>query len=174
MPAQRKLGRATDVRLSMLKGMVTTLIVNGRIETTNARALEVRRIAERLITQAVREKDNFTTRGLKTSKAKLDGKGRKVLKSVTAKSGKKYDVVDREIKDELSTVDDPSRLAARRRAMRWLNKSHDSDGKKINPVDILFDTVAQKYADRDGGYTRLTKLGPRRGDAAEMVELELI
>ena len=91
MPGQRKLGRATDVRLSMLRGMVTTLIVKGRIETTEARAKEVRRIAEKLITLAVKEKDNFTTRGLIVSKAKLDGKGRKVLKSVTSKNGNKYD-----------------------------------------------------------------------------------
>ena len=174
MPAQRKLGRATDVRLSILRGMVTTLILNGRIETTQARAQEVRRIAEKLITDAVREKDHFTTRGLVTSKAKLDGKGRKILKSVTAKSGKKYDVVDREIKNELSTVDDPSRLAVRRQAMKWLNKSHDADGNVINPVDVLFSTVAPKYADRSGGYTRITKIGPRQGDAAEIVRLELI
>ena len=86
MPAQRKLGRATDLRLSMLRGMVTTLIVNGRIETTEKRAREVSRIAEKLITLAVREKDNFTTRGQIVSTAKLDGKGRKVLKSVTSKN----------------------------------------------------------------------------------------
>ncbi len=62
MPAPRKLGRATDVRRSILRGMVTTLIVDGRIETTVARAKEVRRIAEKLITLAIREKDNFSTR----------------------------------------------------------------------------------------------------------------
>ena len=174
MPAYRKLGRPTDIRLSMLRGMVTTLIVQGRIETTQARAQEVRRVAEKLITEAVREKDQFTTRGLTTTKAKLDGKGRKVLKSVTSKNGRKYDVVDRETKNELSVVDEPSRLAARRRAMKWLNKSHDGNGTAVKPVDVLFDTVAAKYEGRPGGYTRVIKLGVRRGDAAEMVRLELI
>ncbi len=174
MPAQRKLGRATDVRLSMLKGMVTTLIVKGRIETTEARAKEVKRIAEKLITLAVHEKDNFTTRGQVVSTAKLDGKGKKMLKSVTSKNGNKYDVVSRETKTDMSTVDEPSRLAARRLAAKWLMKSHDEEGKVINPVNLLFDTVAAKYEDRQGGYTRIVKIGPRQGDAAEMAVLELI
>jgi len=174
MPAQRKLGRATDVRLSMLRGMVTTLIVNGRIETTEARAREVKRIAEQLITMAIREKDNFTTREQTVSSAKLDGKGRKILKSATSKNGRKYDVVTRETKTEMVQVDTPSRLAARRQMMLWLNKSHTAEGKTINPVNILFETVAPKYAGRDGGYARIIKLGARRGDASEMAILELI
>jgi large subunit ribosomal protein L17 len=174
MPAQRKLGRATDVRLSMLRGMVTTLIVNGRIETTEARAREVKRIAEKLITLAIREKDNFTTRELMVSAAKLDGKGRKVLKSATSKHGRKYDVVTREIKTSMVQVDDPSRLAARQQLMLWLNKSHDAAGKTINPVNILFDKVVPKYVGRSGGYARIIKLGTRRGDASEMALLELI
>jgi large subunit ribosomal protein L17 len=174
MPAQRKLGRATDVRLSMLRGMVTTLIVKGRIETTEARAKEVKKIAEKLITLAIREKDNFTTRGLIVSTAKLDGKSRKILKSVTSKNGNKYDVVSREVKTDMSQVDEPSRLAARRLAMKWLNKSHDENGKAINPVNILFSTVATRFENRQGGYTRITKMGPRQGDAAEMAILELI
>jgi large subunit ribosomal protein L17 len=174
MPAQRKLGRATDVRLSMLRGMVTALIVGGRIETTEARAREVKRIAEKLITLAIREKDNFTTRSMLVSKAKLDGKGRKILKSATSRNGNKYDVVSREIKTDIVQVDDPSRLAVRRQMILWLNKSHDKDGKDVNPVDILFNTVAPKYSGRDGGYTRIIKLGTRRGDASEMAILELI
>jgi len=174
MPAQRKLGRATDVRLSMLRGMVTTLIINGRIETTEARAREVKRIAEKLITMAIREKDNFTTRELTVSAAKLDAKGRKVLKSATSKNGRKYDVVSREMKTTMVQVDDPSRLAVRHQLALWLNKSHDSEGKVINPINILFDTVAPKYVGRSGGYARIIKLGPRRGDASEMALLELI
>lgn len=174
MPVQRKLGRRTDIRLSILKGMVTALIVNGSIITTEARAKEVRRITEKLITLAVREKDNFTTRGLIVSSPKLDGKGRKVLKTATSKNGRKYEVVSREVKTDLSRVDDPSRLAARREAMKWLNKSFDKNGVAINPVNILFDTIAEKYADRPGGYTKMVKIGPRRGDAAEMVILSLV
>lgn len=174
MPAQRKLGRATDVRLSMLRGMVTTLIISGRIETTEARAREVKRIAEKLITMAIREKDNFTTRELTVSAAKLDAKGRKVLKSATSKNGRKYDIVSREMKTTMVQVDDPSRLAVRRQLALWLNKSHDSEGKVINAINILFDTVAPKYVGRSGGYARIIKLGPRRGDASEMALLELI
>ncbi len=174
MPAQRKLGRATDVRLSMLRGMVTTLIVNGRIETTEARAKEVKRIAEQLITMAVREKDNFTTRELTVSTAKLDAKGRKVLKSATSKNGNKYDVVSREIKTDIVQVDNPSRLAVRRQLALWLNKSHTAEGKAVSPINVLFDTVAPKYAGKSGGYARIIKLGARRGDASEMAILELI
>lgn len=174
MPAQRKLGRATDVRLSILRGMVTTLIVNGRIETTEARAKEVKRIAEKLITLAVREKDNFTTREIMVSTAKLDAKGRKVLKSAKSKNGNAYDVVVRETKASMVQVDDPTRLAARRQIMLWLNKSHTAEGKVINPVNLLFDKVAPKYVGRSGGYTRTIKLGTRRGDASEMAILELI
>jgi large subunit ribosomal protein L17 len=174
MPAQRKLGRATDVRLSMLRGMVTDLIVSGRIETTEARAKEVKRVTEKLITMAIREKDNFTTRSVSVSAPKLDGKGRKLLKSATSKNGRKYDVVSRELKSEMVQVDNPSRLAARRQMILWLNKSHTAEGKVINPVDILFNTVAAKYAGREGGYTRIIKLGARRGDAAEMAIIELV
>ena len=174
MPAQRKLGRATDVRMSMLRGMVTTLIMSGRIETTEARAKEVKRIAERLITMAVRQKDNFTTREVTVSAAKLDTKGRKILESATSKNGRKYDVVKRELKKEMVQVDQASRLAVRRQLMLWLNKSHLADGQAVNPVNHLFNTVAPKYADRTGGYTRLIKLGARRGDASEMAILELV
>ncbi len=174
MPGQRKLGRASDLRMSILRGMVTTLIVTGKVKTTEARAQEVRRIAEKLITLAVREKDNFTTREIKVSRAKLDGKGRKVLKSATSINGRAFDVVDRETKSTMSQVDSPSRLAARRYMLTWLNKSRDENGNVINPVNFLFADVAPKYAGRDGGYTRIIKLGARRGDACEMALLELI
>ena len=174
MPGQRKLGRATDVRLSILRGLVTALVVNGKIETTEARAREVKRIAEKLITSAIREKDSFTTREVKVTRAKLDGKGRKVLKSATSKNGAKYDVVDRETKTEMIQVDSPTRLATRRMLMLWLNKGHHENGVVVNPVDILFKDVAPKYAGRDGGYTRIIKLGARRGDASEMAILELV
>jgi large subunit ribosomal protein L17 len=178
MPAYRKLGRAKDIRLSMLKGMVTTLILNGKIETTEARAKEVKRIAEKLITLALKEKDNFTPKTITVSTAKKDSKGRKVLVSKTSKNGNKYDVVERETRDELVQVDNPSRLAARREIMNWLKKSHDPKGNAINPTDYLFATVAPKYSNRKpgaaGGYCRIVKLGARRGDASEMAMLELI
>lgn len=174
MPEQRKLGRATDQRKAMLKGLVTSLFENGRIETTEARAKEVKNIAESLITIAVKEVDNFTSKPVKISVAKLDSEGRKLKKTVTSKNGRKYEVVDREIKTDMVTVDSPSRLHARKKAMSWLYRFKDANGKNLNIADKLFDEIAPKYKGKNGGYTRIYKLGPRRGDAAEVVILELI
>lgn len=174
MPEYRKLGRASDVRLSILRGMVTTLILTGKIETTEARAKEVKRIAEKLITLAVKEKDNFTTKSVKVSSAKKDSKGRKVLVTKTSKNGKKYDVVERVETEELVQVDNPSRLAARKEIIKWLMKSHTAGGEVINPVNHLFAKVAPKYVGRSGGYCRIIKLGARKGDASEMALLELV
>lgn len=174
MPIFRKLGRASDIRMSMLKGMVTTLILNGKIETTEARAKEVKRIAEKLITLAIKEKDNFTTKSTMVSAAKKDSKGRKILVTKTSKNDKKYDAVERESREEMVQVDNPSRLAARKEMMNWLRKSHDEKGNTVNPVNYLFETVAPKYVDRAGGYCRIIKLGARRGDASEMAILELV
>ena len=174
MPLQRKLGRATDQRKVILKNLVTSLIENGKIETTEARAKEVKNIAEKLIANAIREADNFTSKQVKISAAKLDSTGKKITKTVTSKSGKKYDVVDREIKTDMVAVDNPSRLHVRRQAMNWIYRVKDADGKTINLVDKLFNEIAPKYKTKNGGYTRIYKLGPRRGDAAEMVVLELV
>ncbi len=174
MPGHRKLGRPTDQRMAMLKGLVTALFANGRIETTEARAKEVRSIAEKLITLAVREADNFTSKQVKISSAKLDSKGRKITKTVTSKNGKKYEVVEREEKTDMVRVDNPSRLHARKIAMTWLYRVRDENGNRINLADKLFDEIAPKYKDKKGGYSRMYKIGPRRGDAAEMVVLELI
>lgn len=174
MALQRKLGRATDQRKAVLKGLVTSLFQNGKIETTEARAKEVKNIAEKLISTAVKEADNFTSKQVKVSSAKLDSTGKKITKTVTSKNGKKYEVVDREIKTDMVAVDSPSRLNARKKAISWLYKVKDSEGKNLNLADKLFSEIAPKYKDKNGGYTRIYKLGPRRGDAAEMVILELI
>lgn len=171
----RKMGRASDQRTAMLRNMVTAFVINGKLETTTARAKEVSAIVEKLITAAVKEKDNFTTKEVTVSSAKLDGKGKKVLTTKTTKDGKrKYDVVDREIKTKTVTVDAPSRLAARRDAMYWLHKSHDEDGVVVNPVNKLYDEIAPRYAGRNGGYTRVVKIGARRGDGSEMAILEFV
>lgn len=174
MPANRKLGYTSDIRMSMLKGMVTTLIVNGKIETTDTRAKEVKRIAEKIITLAKKEGQNFTTKSVVVTKAKKDSKGRKMLETKTSKNDRTYDTVERETKEEIVQVDSPSRLAARREIMKWLRKSYNKKGDALNPTNYLFDTVAPKYVDRDGGYCRIIKLGPRRGDGSEMVILELV
>jgi large subunit ribosomal protein L17 len=173
MPTQRKLGRATDQRKPILKNLVTTLLNNGKVETTEARAKEVAAIAEKLIAMAIKEDGNFTSKQIKVSAAKVDSKGRKITKTVTSKNGRKYEVVEREEKTELVTVDNPSRLNARRKAMNWVYRLKDEKGNYINVVDKLFDEIGPKFKGVSGGYTRIYKLGPRRGDAAEMVLLEL-
>lgn len=174
MPAQRKLGRATDQRKAVLKGLVTSLFQNGKIETTEARAKEVKNIAEKLITLAVKEADSFTSKQIKITTAKLDSKGNKITKTVESKNGRKYQVVEREEKTDMVTVDSPSRLHARKQAISWLYRIKDANGESINLADKLFNEIAPKYKGKNGGYTRIYKLGPRRGDAAEVVLLELI
>ena len=113
MPGNRKLGRPTAHRMAMLRGMVTLLLENGQVETTLARAKEVRSVAEKMITL-----------------------------------GKK------------------NTLASRRAALAYITKE--------DVVTKLFSEIAPAYADRNGGYTRILKTGPRRGDAAEMAIITLI
>ncbi len=113
MPGTRKLGRATDHRNAMLKNLVTSLLENGKIETTVAKAKETRSMAEKMITLGKR-----------------------------------------------------NTLHTRRQALSYI--------KKEDVVTKLFAEIAPKYAERNGGYTRIIKIGPRRGDAAEMAVIELV
>lgn len=113
MPGTRKLGRATDARMAMLRAMVTYLLENGKIETTVMRAKEVRPLAEKMI-----------------------------------------------------TLGKTNTLHSKRQALRFITKE--------DVVKKVFDEIAPKYADRNGGYCRVTKLGPRRGDCAEMAIIELV
>ena len=169
MARNRKLGRTTPQRLSILKTLTTDLILHGKIETTEARAKEVKAIADSLISLAVKEKDNFEMVDVKVSRAKLDEKGNKVTEKAKSKNGKEYLKVVREEVTESRQKDMPSRLNARRKMMRNINKV-----KGIDLPSKLFNELAPKYADRVGGYTRMIKLGQRRGDAAEVVILELV
>ncbi len=174
MAKDRKLGRPTDQRMAMLKNLTTDLLVHERIETTEARAKEVRSIAENLIALGIKEKDNFETVEVKVVKAKLDSKGNKEMEKVTSKNGKEYLRVVKEEKMEKRQKDMPSRLNARRKMMAKTNKVKDSKGNNIDIPAKLFGELATKYADRVGGYTRIVKVGPRRGDNAEKVIIELV
>ena len=174
MAKNRKLGRTTDQRLSILKTLTTDLILHGKVKTTEARAKEVKSIADSLISLAVKEKDNFEMVDVKVSRAKLDSKGNKVTEKVKSKNGKEYLKVVREEVTESRQKDMPSRLNARRKIMRNINKVKDTDGKNIDLPAKLFNEIAPKYDNRVGGYTRIIKLGQRRGDGAEMVVLQLV
>ena len=174
MATNRKLGRTTDIRLAMLKTLTTDLILHGKIETTEARAKEVKAIADSLISLAMKEKDNFETVDVKVSKAKLDAKGNKVTELVKSKNGKEYLKVVKETTTEKRQKDMPSRVNARRKMMTKLNKVKDENGKNIDLTAKLFNEIAPKYEGRVGGYTRILKLGQRRGDAAEVVILQLV
>ena len=170
----RKLGRKADHRVSMLKNLTTSLIVSERIQTTEQKAKEVKAIADSLISLAIKEKDNFEMADVKVSRAKLDSKGKKVTEKVTSKNGKEYLKVVRETTTEKKQKDMPSRLNARRKIMNQTNKVKDSDGKNIDVPGKLFTEIAAKYEGRVGGYTRVIKLGSRKGDNAQMAILELI
>ncbi len=175
MATNRKLGRTTDIRIAMLKTLTTDLIMHGKVETTLARAKEVKAIADSLISLAIKEKDNFETVEVKVVKAKLDAKGNKETELVKSKNGKEYLKVVKEETTEKRQKDMPTRLNARRKMMRNLNKVKDSEGKNIDLPSKLFNEIAPKYAGKNvGGYTRIVKAGPRRGDGAEVAILQLI
>ena len=167
MAGYRKLGRTSSQRKAMLRSLVTALLFNGKIVTTEARAKEVKKIAEGLIALAVKEKDNFET-----------VKGKRVKEVVDGKKVTVYDEVEKEIKK-----DKASRLHARRQMLKVLYDVTDVPtaraGKKKNTkkVDMpakLFDELAPKYANRNGGYSRIVKIGQRKGDGAMEVLLELV
>lgn len=174
MAINRKLGRTTDIRNAMLKTGLTDLLLHGKIETTEARAKELKAMADSIIALAIKEKDNFETVEAKVVKAKLDSNGKKVTELAKSKNGKEYLKVVKEETTEKRQKDMPSRLNARRKMMKMVNKVVDSEGNKIDLTSKLFNEIAPKYEGRNGGYTRIIKKGPRRGDAAEVAILTLI
>lgn len=201
MAKYRKLGRTSSQRKALLRNQVTALIANGRIVTTQARAKEVQKIADGLVAMAVKEKDNFETVTVTAKVARKDKDGKRVKQIVDKdtkavlsethrdKDGKilriengvtvtVYDEVQKEIKKDL-----PSRLHARRQMLKVLypvvDVPKEAAGRKRNTKEVdlvakLFDEYAPKYADRKGGYTRIVKIGQRKGDAAMEVILELV
>ena len=175
MAKNRKLGRTTDIRLSMLKTELTDLIWHEKIETTDARAKEVKAMADSIISLAIKEKDNFDEVEVTVTTAKLDSKGNKLIESVKSKNDKEYQRVVKETKKVKRQKDQPSRMNARRKMIKMLNKVHDEKGNTIDLTDKLFNDIAGRYKNRVGGYTRIVKkAGSRRGDGAEMVILQLL
>ena len=172
--ANRKLGRTTDIRMSMLKNLTTDLIWHEKIVTTEARAKEVKSIADSLISLAVKEAKNFKEVDQKVVKAKLDGKGNKETEIAKSKNGKEFLKVVKESTTEKRQKDEPSRLAARRLMMKSLNKVKDADGNKIDLTDKLFNEIAPRYEKRVGGYTQIIKSKERKGDGANTVILKLV
>ena len=172
--ANRKLGRTTDIRKAMLKTLTTDLFLYGKITTTEARAKEVKSIVDSIVALAVKEKDNFEMVDVKVVKAKLDSKGNKLTELVKSKNGKEYLKVVKEETTESRQKDMPSRLNARRKIMTKVNKVKDSEGNNVDLPSKLFNEIAPKYVDRVGGYTRIVKAGPRRGDGAETAVLMLV
>ena len=178
MAGYRKLGRTSSQRKAMIRSQVTALLYHGSIKTTEARAKEIRKVAEGLIALAVKEKDNFEIVTVTAKVAKKDAEGKRVKEVVNGKKVTVYDEVQKEIKK-----DKPSRLHARRQMLKVLYDVTEvptaAAGKKKNTksVDIpakLFDEVAPKYVSRNGGYTRIVKIGQRKGDGAMEVLLELV
>ena len=178
MAMYRKLGKASAQRNALLRNQVTQLLYHGKIRTTEARAKEVVKIAEKLITLAVKEKDNYDEVTVTAKVAKKDKDGKRVKEVVDGKKVTVYDEVEKTIKN-----DQPSRLHARREMLKVLypvvEVPTDAAGKKAGTkkVDLtskLFDEYGTKYAGRKGGYTRIIKIGQRKGDAAMEVILELV
>ena len=178
MAKYRKLGRTSDQRKALLRNQVTNLLYHGKIVTTETKAKEIRKIAESMIALAVKEKDNFETVKVTAKVARKDENGKRVKEVVDGKKVTVYDEVEKEIKK-----DKASRLHARRQMLKVLYDVTDVPtaraGKKKNTkkVDMpakLFDELAPKYANRNGGYSRIVKIGQRKGDGAMEVLLELV
>ena len=178
MAQYRKLGKKTKLRKALLRNQVTALLYHGKIVTTEARAKEIRKIVEPMITVAAKEKDNFDVVTVNAKVARKDAEGKRVKEVVDGKRVTVYDEVAKEIKK-----DQPSRLHARRQLMKFLypvvevpaeGKGRKKNTKKVDLVDKLFTEYGPKYANRNGGYTRIVKIGQRRGDGALEVILELV
>ena len=174
MAKYRKLSRTASQRKALLRNQVTALLNNGKIVTTEAKAKEVKKIAEGLIALAIKEKDNFETVTVTAKVARKDANGKRVKEVVDGKKVTVYDEVEKTIKKDM-----PSRLHARRQMLKVLmpvvaTADKKRDKKEIDMVAKLFDEIAPKYVGRNGGYTRIVKIGLRKGDAAMEVLLELV
>ena len=178
MAKYRKLSRTSSQRKALLRNQVTNLIYNGKIRTTEAKAKEVQKIVEGIIALAIKEKDNYETVKVQAKVALKDKDGKRVKEVVDGKKVTKFDTVEKEIKKDM-----PSRLHARRQMLKVLypvtevpteNAGKKRNTKEVDLVAKLFDEIAPKYESRKGGYTRIIKIGQRKGDAAMEVIIELV
>ena len=178
MAMYRKLGKKTKLRKALLRNQVTALIYKGKIVTTEARAKEVQKIVEPMVTLAAKYKDDYEEVTVQAKVARKDKDGKRVKEVVDGKRVTVYDEVEKQV-----TKDAPSRLHARRRILRYLYpvvevpqeaKGRKKATKKIDLVDKMFTEYGPKYANRNGGYTRIIKIGQRRGDGAMEVVLEFV
>ncbi|WP_105616876.1 bL17 family ribosomal protein [Vallitalea okinawensis] len=175
MAGYRKLGRTTAQRKALLRNQVTNLLYHGRIKTTESKAKEVRKMAEKMIALAVKEMDNFEEVTVTAKVPRKDAEGRRVKEEVDGKKVTVYDELEKTIKKDKAT-----RLHARRQMLKVLypvvevpgNKKRSA--KKVDMVAKMFDEVGPKYQDRNGGYTRMIKIGQRKGDGAMEVFIELV
>ena len=178
MAKYRKLGRTSDQRKALLRNQVTNLLYHGKIVTTESKAKEIRKIAEKMISLAVKEKDNFETVTVTAKVPRKDADGKRVKEVKDGKKVTVYDEVQKEIKK-----DSASRLHARRQMLKVFYPvtevpkeaaGRKKNTKKVDMVDKMFNEIAPKYEGRNGGYTRIIKIGPRKGDAAMEVVIELV
>lgn len=178
MAGYRKLGRTSSQRKALLRNQVTNLLYHGKIVTTEAKAKEIRRIAEHMITMAVKERDNYETVTVTAKVARKDKDGRRIREVVDGKRTEVWDNVEKTIKKDM-----PSRLHARRKMNAFLypvtevpkeTAGRKRNTKTVNIADKLLNEIAPRYASRNGGYTRIIKIGQRKGDAAMEVLIELV
>ena len=174
MAKYRKLGRTSSQRKALLRNQVTMLLNKGKIVTTEAKAKEVQKIAEKMIALAIREKDNFDEVTVDAKVPVKDKDGKRVKEVVDGKKVTKFETVQKTIKK-----DRPSRLHARRQMLKVLytlteKGEKKSETKVVSLPNKLFEEIAPKYENRNGGYTRIVKIGQRKGDGAMEVLLELI
>ena len=178
MAKYRKLGRTSDQRKALLRNQVTNLLYHGKIVTTESKAKEIRKIAEKMIALAVKEQDNFETVTVTAKVPRKDADGKRVKEVKDGKKVTVYDEVQKEIKK-----DSASRLHARRQMLKVFYPvtevpkeaaGRKKNTKKVDMVDKMFNEIAPKYEGRNGGYTRIIKIGPRKGDAAMEVVIELV
>ena len=180
MAGYRKLGRTSSQRKALLRNQVTDLLYYGKIVTTEAKAKEIRKIAEGIIALGIKECNNYDTVKVTAKVARKDKDGKRVKEVVDGKKQTVYDEVEKEIKK-----DQPSRLHARRQMQKTLFtiteapaeiKGRKKATKAVDVATKVLDEIGPKYAERtgNGGYTRIIKIGQRKGDAAMQVLIELV